>query len=196
MKDPATKTPPTTGALRLAAEAPAPARVKRIVLVDASPLYAEAWRAVFAARYGPSVTFEAYADPLEALPRLGEDVSLLMVDLELPLFGGRKVLELAKQRGVAGRRIVINFDFTDTGRKYALTLENGTLNHVAGKQAAKADTTFRMTRADFDNVMLQRATLDSRIQAGEVKVDGDPRKFGELMALLDTFEFWFNIVTP
>ncbi len=46
-------------------------------------------------------------DPLEALPRLGEDVSLLMVDLELPLFGGRKVLELAKQRGVAGRRIVI-----------------------------------------------------------------------------------------
>lgn len=107
MRDPLTKAPPTTGTPRPAAEAPAPTGVKRIVLVDASPLYAEAWRVVFAARYGPSVTFEAYADPLEALPRLGEDVSLLMVDLELPLFGGRKVLELAKQRGVAGRRIVI-----------------------------------------------------------------------------------------
>jgi len=101
------KAPPATG-LPDPAEVPPPAiRVKRIVLVDASPLYAEAWRAVFTARYGTSVTFEAYADPLEALPRLGEDVSLLMVDLELPLFGGRKVLELAKQRGVAGRRIVI-----------------------------------------------------------------------------------------
>jgi CheY-like chemotaxis protein len=107
MRDPVTKAPPAAGPLRPPAVAPAPPRVKRIVLVDASPLYAEAWRAVFAARYGPSVTFEAYADPLEALPRLGEDVSLLMVDLELPLFGGRKVLELAKQRGVSGRRIVI-----------------------------------------------------------------------------------------
>lgn len=87
--------------------APAPARAKRIVLVDASPLYAEAWRAVFAARFGAAVAFEAYTDPLEALPRLGEDVSLLMVDLELPLFGGRKLLELAKQRGVSGRRCVI-----------------------------------------------------------------------------------------
>jgi hypothetical protein len=34
-------------------------------------------------------------------------VSLLLVDLELPLFGGRKLFELAKERGVACRRIVI-----------------------------------------------------------------------------------------
>jgi CheY-like chemotaxis protein len=107
MRDPATKAFCLEATASPVAGGPGPVRVKRIVLVDASRLYAEAWRAVFAARYGTSVTFEAYADPLEALPRLGEDVSLLMVDLELPLFGGRKVLELAKQRGVSGRRIVI-----------------------------------------------------------------------------------------
>lgn len=82
-------------------------RPKRIVLVDESPLYAAAWRALLESRYGSRVAFEAFQNPLEALPTLGPDVSLLMVDLDLPLFGGRKVFELAKERGVPMRRIVI-----------------------------------------------------------------------------------------
>jgi len=82
-------------------------RPKRVVFVDESALYAESWRAVLASRYGPAVSFESYRDPLAALAALGPDVSLLLVDLELPLFGGRKLFELAKERGVACRRIVI-----------------------------------------------------------------------------------------
>jgi hypothetical protein len=82
-------------------------RPKRVVFVDESALYAESWRAVLACRYGPAVSFESYRDPIAALDALGEDVSLLLVDLELPLFGGRKLFELAKGRGVACRRIVI-----------------------------------------------------------------------------------------
>ena len=80
---------------------------KRVVFVDDSALYAESWRAVLACRYGPAVSFEFHRDPLEALEALGPDVSLLLLDLELPLFGGRKLFELAKERGVASRRIVI-----------------------------------------------------------------------------------------
>ncbi len=82
-------------------------RAKRILLIDESPLYAAAWRALLEARYGSRVLFEAYQDPREALPKLGPDISLLMVDFDLPLFGGRKVLDLAKERGVPLRRIVI-----------------------------------------------------------------------------------------
>ena len=82
-------------------------RPKRVILVDESALYAESWRAVLACRYGPAVSFEFYRDPIVALDALGPDVSLLLVDLELPLFGGRKMFELAKGRGVACRRIVI-----------------------------------------------------------------------------------------
>jgi hypothetical protein len=82
-------------------------RPKRVVFVDQSTLYAESWRAVLACRYGPAVSFEFHRDPLEALEALGPDVSLLLLDLELPLFGGRKLFELAKERGVANRRIVI-----------------------------------------------------------------------------------------
>jgi len=102
MRDVRTKpAPPGAGSLV------ARARPKRIVLVDESPLYAEAWRALLMSRYAGVIVFEAYQDPLEALPKLGPDVSLLMVDLDIPLFGGRKVFELAKERGVPMRRIVI-----------------------------------------------------------------------------------------
>lgn len=83
---------------------PAP---KRIVLVDESPLYAEAWRALLEARYSGRIIFEAYQDPREALPALGPDVSLLMVDFDIPHFGGRKLFELSRERGVPLRRIVI-----------------------------------------------------------------------------------------
>ncbi|MBP8950034.1 MAG: hypothetical protein KBG73_14425 [Candidatus Promineofilum sp.] len=31
---------------------------------------------------------------------------------------------------------------------------------------------------------------------GEATIEGDPAKFVEFLSLLDTFEFWFNIVTP
>ena len=86
---------------------PAAGRPKRVVFVDESPLYAESWRAVLACRYGPAVSFEFHRDPLEALVALGPDVSLLLLDLELPLFGGRKLFEFAKELGVTNRRIVI-----------------------------------------------------------------------------------------
>ncbi|HVO51412.1 MAG TPA: hypothetical protein VMV60_10495 [Thermoanaerobaculia bacterium] len=82
-------------------------RPKRIIIVEHEPLFAEVWRALLATRYGPAIAVEMYQDPLKALEVLGPDVSLLMIDLELPLFGGRKMFELAKERGVAPRRMVI-----------------------------------------------------------------------------------------
>ena len=93
---------PVSGETQVAAGRP-----KRVVFVDQSPLYAESWRAVLACRYGPAVSFEFHRDPLEALEALGPDVSLLLLDYELPLYGGRKLFELAKGRGVTNRRIVI-----------------------------------------------------------------------------------------
>lgn len=80
---------------------------KRVVLVDDSPAYAASWRAIFADRYGERVVFEAFQDPVAALSRLGPDVDLLLVDLEMPVLDGRSVARFAKERGVSERRIVI-----------------------------------------------------------------------------------------
>jgi CheY-like chemotaxis protein len=84
-----------------------PKKPKRIVLVDDSPLYGESWRAVLASRYGDRVVFEAYQDPISALPRLGPDLDLLLLDLELPVLDGRKLAAMARERGVACKKIVI-----------------------------------------------------------------------------------------
>lgn len=80
---------------------------KRIIIVAQEALFAEIWRTLLVTRYGPAVTVEIYHDPLRALEVIGPDVTLLLIDLELPLFGGRKMFELAKERGVAPRRMVI-----------------------------------------------------------------------------------------
>jgi DNA-binding NarL/FixJ family response regulator len=86
---------------------PVAKRPKRILLVDDSPGYADRWRAALAERYGDAVVFEAYSDPIQAIPHIGPDVDVLLLDLELPMMDGRKLAELARMRGVACRRIVI-----------------------------------------------------------------------------------------
>jgi alkyl sulfatase BDS1-like metallo-beta-lactamase superfamily hydrolase len=95
-----------------------------------------------------------------------------------------------------GKRIVINFSFTDTEETYALTLENATLTYVAGKQAADADATLTLTRAALDTVMLRQTTFIAAMQGGAITVDGNPAKLLELWSLLDEFQPMFDIVTP
>jgi len=96
----------------------------------------------------------------------------------------------------AGKKIAINLDFTDTKQKYAITLENSVINYVSGKQARGVDATFTLTREVLNSLMLQQTTLDKAIDSGDIKVEGDKQKLVDLLAMLDNFKFWFNIVTP
>ena len=95
-----------------------------------------------------------------------------------------------------GRNLALNFRFTDTGQQYAVVLRNSVLNAAADTQVKDADASITLTRALLDEVTLRLTTFEEKIKTGEVKVEGDPRKLGELFALLDSFDFWFNIVTP
>ncbi len=96
----------------------------------------------------------------------------------------------------AGKTLRINFAFSDTGEQYALTLQNSHLSYLKGRQHDEADAGFSMQRGTLDQIMLQQTTLAAAAEAGQVQVEGNPQKFGELMALMDDFEFWFDIVTP
>jgi alkyl sulfatase BDS1-like metallo-beta-lactamase superfamily hydrolase len=95
-----------------------------------------------------------------------------------------------------GKHIVLNFNFPDVGETYALELGNGVLNHTAGVQLASADSTITLDRATLDSITLGQTTMKDAVAAGQVKVEGDGTKLGELMSHLDNFGFWFNIVTP
>jgi alkyl sulfatase BDS1-like metallo-beta-lactamase superfamily hydrolase len=95
----------------------------------------------------------------------------------------------------AGKKLKINFNFTDVNELYSVFLENSTLNNREGN-ADDADTTITTTRATLDNIMLGKLTVEKGIESGVIKVEGTKGKFKELQGMLDDFEFWFNIVTP
>jgi alkyl sulfatase BDS1-like metallo-beta-lactamase superfamily hydrolase len=96
----------------------------------------------------------------------------------------------------AGKKITVNFNFTDTGQKAVLFLVNAALNHSPDRQDANADAALTLTRTALNKIILQESTFADEIKNGEVKVSGSLDKVHELVSLLDTFEFWFNIVEP
>ncbi|MFN8534490.1 MAG: alkyl sulfatase C-terminal domain-containing protein [Dehalococcoidia bacterium] len=96
----------------------------------------------------------------------------------------------------AGAAITLNLDFTDIDEQFVLTVANGVLNYAKGKKAPDPDAALTLTRAALDEVLLGEATLAGKLAAGQMRIDGNREKLGELLAMLDTFDFWFNIVTP
>jgi len=96
----------------------------------------------------------------------------------------------------SGKKIVLNIDFTDIKQPYILTVENGVLNYAHGRQDPKADATVRLAKSTLDSIQLGETTMEAQATAGKVVFEGRKAAFGEFMSLLDTFPFWFNIVTP
>lgn len=48
----------------------------------------------------------------------------------------------------------------------------------------------------LNKILFGESSVDREIEAGELKVQGQKEALYELLSPLDTFEFWFNIVTP
>jgi len=95
-----------------------------------------------------------------------------------------------------GKRIVLNWSFTDTGETFVLNLENSALTYVAGTQASDADAGFTLARGVLDEIIAKLATFPDAVAAGKIKATGNPMRLGELMALMDEFPRMFEIVEP
>ncbi|MFO1152599.1 MAG: alkyl sulfatase dimerization domain-containing protein [Rhodospirillales bacterium] len=105
-------------------------------------------------------------------------------------------LSVRLNRPKAGEaKAVLNFDFGDAG-KYVVEMENGVLNHTADRQADKADATVTLSRDTLNKIILKQTKLVDAVSSGDVKISGNKAKLDELVSNLDTFDFWFNIVTP
>jgi len=96
----------------------------------------------------------------------------------------------------AGKNLILNFVFEDSGDDYRVTLVNGVLHYAAGTQDADAHATVTLSRQGFLTMMMGGIPVDSLVESNAVSVDGNAASLSELLALLDDFEFWFNIVTP
>jgi alkyl sulfatase BDS1-like metallo-beta-lactamase superfamily hydrolase len=95
-----------------------------------------------------------------------------------------------------GKHIVLNWNFTDTGETFVLTLENCALTYVAGAQAATADASFTLARGTLDEVIAKQTSFPEAVGSGAIKFSGNAMRLGELMALMDEFPRMFEIVEP
>jgi alkyl sulfatase BDS1-like metallo-beta-lactamase superfamily hydrolase len=95
-----------------------------------------------------------------------------------------------------GKRIVLNWRFTDTNETFILNLENSALTYVAGSQAADAHASFALARSTLDEVIAKLTTFPEAVGVGKIKVSGEPLRLGELMMLMDEFPRMFEIVEP
>jgi alkyl sulfatase BDS1-like metallo-beta-lactamase superfamily hydrolase len=95
-----------------------------------------------------------------------------------------------------GKRIVLNWNFSDTNETFILNLENCALTYTAGAQAADADASFTLPRSVLDEVIAKLATFPEAVGSGKIKVVGNLERLGELMTLMDEFPRMFEIVEP
>ncbi len=94
----------------------------------------------------------------------------------------------------AGKDISLNFNL-DKGDSLNLTLNDSVLNYRHTLQP-EANASFYISRDDLHAVLTGQAKMADLVKAKKVKVIGDGAKLGEIIACLDNFELWVNIVTP
>lgn len=70
------------------------------------------------------------------------------------------------------------------------------LNHTANAVADNADASIALSRDALNKIILKQETLKQAEAQGEVKISGNGAKLDEMLSYMDTFAFWFNIVTP
>lgn len=81
--------------------------MKRVVIVDDSPAYCDLWSGYLRERYPDVATVETYSHPYDALPKIDDQIDLLIVDLEMPGMDGKKFVDYARQKGLPAQRIVV-----------------------------------------------------------------------------------------
>ena len=95
-----------------------------------------------------------------------------------------------------GKRIVLNWNFTDTGERFVLNLENCALTYIAGAQADNADAGFALGRGTLDEVIARQTSFPEAVAAGKITFTGNAMRLAELMGLMDEFPRMFEIVEP
>lgn len=87
--------------------------------------------------------------------------------------------------------IAFTAHFTDVAESFAVSMENAVLHHKIGAAGPVAS----LTRGDLVDLVTGSLSLESALSEGRLAGEG-AAGLGDLLALLDRFDFWFEIVTP
>jgi alkyl sulfatase BDS1-like metallo-beta-lactamase superfamily hydrolase len=95
-----------------------------------------------------------------------------------------------------GMKAAISMVFSDTNEVWALELSNSVLNNTKGRVLKNPDVTLTLTRPAFLAMLLQGKKVPELVQAGLIKVEGDPKSFAAVVANVVDFDPVFNVVAP
>jgi alkyl sulfatase BDS1-like metallo-beta-lactamase superfamily hydrolase len=92
-------------------------------------------------------------------------------------------------------RLAIGWRFTDVGEQWTVRVQNGALSALP-RLDAEAQATVTLTRAAFDAILLGEGDAGELFASGQIAVEGNGAKLGELLGLLEDGDPAFAIVTP
>ena len=95
-----------------------------------------------------------------------------------------------------GKTIKLNLNLPDTKDKYLLVVQYGVLQYHKDQQAKDADVSLTLSRDTLNDIIGGKLKVEQGITNGTIKLDGDSKKFEEFVALLDTFDPWYQVVMP
>ncbi|MBS0411258.1 MAG: MBL fold metallo-hydrolase [Proteobacteria bacterium] len=110
---------------------------------------------------------------------------------------GDKLLESLSVRlngEAAGKAPDLEFTLAlaDTGETFRVWVENAVLHHAPTDATAEVV----LARGTLVDLVIGEATLDAAVADGRVTDAGGAKALGDLLTLLDRFDFFFAIVTP
>ena len=95
-----------------------------------------------------------------------------------------------------GRRIVINWVFSDLDQRYVMNLENCALTCLADRRSDAPDATVTLERAALNRLVLREVAFADAVERGLARVDGNAAKVADFFALIDDFSLMFEVVEP
>lgn len=90
----------------------------------------------------------------------------------------------------------INFTFTDTNEKFALSVKNSVLNNIPDYLHEDADVSLVLTRDLFNQIILKKTSFPKEIITGNVSFSGNPLTLYSVFSRLEEFTPDFNIALP
>ncbi|AZQ63125.1 MBL fold metallo-hydrolase [Flammeovirga pectinis] len=121
----------------------------------------------------------------------------IISNMSMELIFGYMGIQLDVKKA-AGKKITLNWVFTDVDEKYTLFLENSVLNYWPNSEVKNPDATITMERSTLNDFLLGKITMKKAIESGKIKIKGDAKQFITVLECLDDLNkyFYFNIVTP
>ena len=93
-----------------------------------------------------------------------------------------------------GQSFTLNLVTPDTGEQFVVELSNATLTHIKGRQARSPDATLTVNRSDLLPLLAGMVQMETLIESGRVRLDGDGAVLGRLRGLLVSFKPDFEIM--